>query len=368
MLKPSNRLSNCTSRLGWCGWCARLQAAGAGCWITLSVVMLVVVSSLTSFALKADTQAGFELFLSPHSNPTWGGSMQECTMHTRWPEFDTVCRGAGLSDDPVANPNTKFLTYRLGTGVLWESAEMVTVNIDGTDRTFYHMIVGDLADGFIQESYVEMGAGNSTTMDTYGGMLEGMLGTRDWASASGGEYDNIVGGIEISDAGNGTDIFAADAGNGTANPNRVIVLQINSDGEMFSEFRKDNLLTKPKIYQRIHKFGDVTVEFEMDMSHITYDDDTTAGDILVNSVEVLDPNMIGDYDFDVTTEFEAGKSNVTGGQFTFTPSTAAWKGGADGTYSYASGTYDATTTDWDALFDTFDATGNPWSYETDKPQ
>lgn len=336
--------------------------------LKLTLIFLFVFSPF----LRADTQAGFELFLSPHSNPTWAGTMVDCATHSTVFPFASDCMGAG-ERDPNTEPNTKFLTHQLSS--LWESPEMVVVNVDGVDRAFYHMIVGDLADGFIQESYIEMGVGTpSAAMNAHSGILDGVLagtlGDYNWNSASGGAYDNIStssGELAVTgQVGNGEGVFEADAGNATGNPTRAIILQVNSDGEMFSEFLKDNLLTKPKVYQRIFRFGDVMTEFEMDMRHINYGDSSTAGDILINKVEILDSTMIGDHDFDVVTEFQVGKSNITGGKYIYTD--GAGPGGSEGEYTYDTGDYDETNVDWKSLFDEFDATGNPWSYEDMKPQ
>ncbi len=333
---------------------------------------LTIIALFFGFPLCQSASAaepGFEFNYAPHTTAEWAGSFATCGIQHIMDPFSVHCFGEGGSTTPGKDPNTRFLTHSW-TG-RWQGPEILTVNIDGQERYFYHMVLGELGDGFIQESYIEMGVGTPTAdMQTWNHPTIGLpahFGTNNLTSASGGDYnfDSVTAGVGNYSA-NGSDPLAADAGNGSANPNRVMVVQLNSDGEMFSEFRKDNLLTKPKVYQRIQRFGDINMVFEMDMRNITYDDSTTAATVNQNFVEILDPNMAPDINFDVNTESQPGKSLITGGKYIYTD--GAGFGGADGTYTYDSGTYDVNATDWEAYFDKYDPTGNPWMFNTNKPQ
>lgn len=317
-------------------------------------------------------QAGFELNLMPYSDTAnaLSGSMFTCGTHSQasagdlaaYPGQQHPCTGAG----DTTTPNTKFLTYDRNSGIDWESPEMVIVNIDGTERAFYHLIVGDLADGFIQETYVEMGFAFShqSTAPAFfpDAPISNLMG-----SASAGDY-GVTGSRPITNPTNGKDPLGAvsTSGNGTGNPNRVIMLQLNNDGEIFAEFRKDYLLNKPKFYQRVARFGDIDMEFEFDMQSLTYGDATQAGDVLRNSIEIFDESMAADTNFDVTTE--AQNSRISGGMFSYADDNGGI-GGSDGSYTYTDGgSFDQKGVDWEALFDAHDPTGNPWHYEENKPQ
>ncbi|MFC1748681.1 hypothetical protein ACFL2V_07720 [Pseudomonadota bacterium] len=330
---------------------------------------LIFLMTATSLAYTAEP--GFEFNFQPHSSAESPSDIRTTAGH--WvPWVDTTVTG-----------QTPFLTGRYGWGGSggspWQSPEVVKVAVDdGTgnfvDRYFYHMVVGSLADGFIQESYVETGY----TSIRDGGSVMGSLCQSCIHSASGGDYDVTMSDNEVtsatSNAGNALGA-SVDSGNGTGNPERSMIVQLNNDGEMFMIFRKDSLLKKPIIYQSIDVYDSIEVVFEIDMSHMTYDDDTSSP-IVTNTM-----HMFGDEtpvasglgiipdgaDFDRARDIQ--NEILSGGKFIWTEGddTLESPGGADGTYTYASGTYDQTDTNWEAYFDAYDPTGNPWTIDDRKP-
>jgi len=150
------------------------------------------------------------------------------------------------------------------------------------------------------------------------------------------------------------------SGNGTANPNRVLVRQIVTDGEIMMEFLKDKYEYKPRVTQILVN-PDLLILFDIDMRGVKYDDMVTASPI-VNVQELTGANIPSSsvlFDMAVNSQ----NSTVTGGKYTYT--TGAGFGGAEGSYSYTSGGFDQTAISWK---DVFDANAvNPWSFEEAKP-
>lgn len=319
---------------------------------------------LTALLLIVKTShAGFELNFQPHSNPTAAGTMIE-TMQWTGPV-------GTISSSP-------FLTFKLDSFVEIPEVVYIDGDFDGTAEPYYHIIVGSLADGFIQESYIQ--AGYSMRVDGVfinrgeppgTGLLDGGFG-----SASAGNYIVTTPSNVVTHAGNASDPLgdASSSGNGTANPRRVVMHQMNTDGEMTSYFRKDTLTNKPYMYQSIDVFGSMNSTFEIDMSNSTYDDDTTAAVIKQNTLQLFGDNLpaavtgIPDAaNWDMSADSQ--NSSITGGMFTFTDGSDVVDspGGSEGTYNYAHGVFDVTAVEWAGYFDPYDPTGNPWAVESSKP-
>lgn len=73
-------------------------------------------------------------------------------------------------------------------------------------------------------------------------------------------------------AGNGVDPLRDDGtwtGNGTANPTRVIIRQIDNSNEAYQEFLKDSFDKKPLIYQEVTT-ADMNLVFQQDMRGMDY--------------------------------------------------------------------------------------------------
>ncbi|HFD13643.1 MAG TPA: hypothetical protein ENJ32_14420 [Crenotrichaceae bacterium] len=259
-----------------------------------------------------------------------------------------------------------------------------------TSASYWHTIVGDPSTGFAMESYIPR--------------------VNAYESTSGGKPSRIMGwstSLEVF-SGNGWDPLGIDpsrgfdyTGNATADPTKVIMRQVmggtwdsvtgdwscNATDGYCSEFLKDQFLFKPKITQKINE-SDMVQNFVMDMSTISYSDDTTAGSI-INTLTITDPDMpdfaptAGDFqmiDGLITiSRPDSGSSsintNVTGGRYTYTQcsnlqnssgvehcwQTTGWDSTAqdfinwdyeEGTYSYVDGgAADVMNYEWDVYWD-----------------
>lgn len=211
---------------------------------------------------------------------------------------------------------------------------------------YYHLIVGQPTDGFAQEVLIK----TLTTVRFIGGASSDSGGlncfTNDLFTCAGSPN-------------NGRSPLASDpvlSGNGSGNPNRVIVRQVMSDsaGTFSQEFLKANLTTKPVITQELTT-SDIIARFVLDMSGIDYNTNTVAG-LLTNTVRVLDldiPQLAGDYDSATHAQTFAGTgtnidSNITGGRYIYTPDTNQFFGGI---YTYYDGDYPIADVNWESFRD-----------------
>ena len=240
----------------------------------------------------------------------------------------------GEEDSTTLNGQTPFLFHG-------ESLEIVTD--PETGQRYYHMIVGSAAEGFLQESYIEV---NSVP-----GAMElnavGLLTSSGTITTDNG-HDPL--GILLDSTG---------TGNGQANPRQVIMRQIVSDGEIMMEFKKDSFEHKPVINQ-IQMAPDMTALFQIDMSNSTYDDDTTEGSI-VNIQMFNDPFLSDIANFNMAED--GHKVDVNGGRYTHTEGPV--KNGAQGTYQYIDGDFDVNNVRWEGFFD--HSEDNPWGYPLLRP-
>jgi hypothetical protein len=264
--------------------------------------------------------------------------------------FTTSATHSGLSQDN--GTQTGQTNYLMGTSL--ERPEIVTDPDNG--NTYYHMIVGDLATGFIQETYIQMGYGN------YGATALGE--PADSASASGGvssfDRTTVLGtGYDPLDANKNSMAQAVISGNGTANPNRVIMRQIVSDGEVMMEYLKDKYANKARISQMMVA-TDITANFDLDMRNSTFADASTVG-IITNTMQLWGQGVPYDSSvFDMAKD--APNAVVNGGKYTYT--TGSGFGGSEGTYNYSDGGFDQTAVDWASYMDPM--LSNPWSFSSAK--
>lgn len=217
-----------------------------------------------------------------------------------------------------------------------------------TDIQYYHMIIGDEASGFIQESFIQTR-----------GPVNGQAGP---GSAVGGDNGVVIDPYDTN-GGNGRDPLNGDPGIdsavGEANPRRVLIRQLVSDGEITMEYLKDQYDKKALITQRLDT-DTISAEFSLDMRAIGYDDDTVAG-TMVNTMAFIGPDSaLGS--FDMATDVQ--HSNVTGGRYTYTDGNGV--AGSAGSYNYVDGGFDPMNRNWEAYFDT--GADNPWSYPENRPQ
>lgn len=217
--------------------------------------------------------------------------------------------------------------------------------------SYYHLVVGDPAQGFAQEVYIETGNARYDEWDCEGGC--GSIGPN--RSASGGAGDSQF------NPGNAIDPLGSDnlvTGNASANPNRLQMQQFLSDGELTATFVKDIFVEKPSITNEINSPGISTV-FDMDSSGNPYTTSATPSAVTI-TMEILDPDIPEDSaSFNLAEDAQA--SSVTAGQYTYTPSTTIGGMGTYGTYTYIDGTANVNP-DWTSYFDHREA--NPWAYDT----
>ncbi|NOY72779.1 MAG: hypothetical protein GXP14_10440 [Gammaproteobacteria bacterium] len=197
------------------------------------------------------------------------------------------------------------------------------VTVDG--KSYWHTIVGDPSGGFAMESYIERAGFGALT--SFSGGRPGTFSAFSLEGRSGNGWDPL--GV---DPARGVDF----TGNGSGDPTKAVIRQVMGDGtwdeqtstwscdsgEFCSEFLKDQLVFKPVISQTINDVaGDGTTmqaQFQLDMSNITYSDDTTAGTI-TNTVVFTDPNskMGGNGNFNMATDAQVGRSVVTAGRYIY---------------------------------------------------
>lgn len=297
--------------------------------------------------------------------------------------FNGIQNQSTIADHSGTNPFQHTQTPWLQEGGL-QLPEIVTDPSNG--KKYYHMIMGSMADGFLQEVYVQMdgvvdyapGAyADGHTANRY--TLANGCTTRCWnvdGTPSGGNGDVILAPGQqwdrrVVDAANGSRPLDADAGNASGDPSKMIMRQILSSGELYTEFLKDGYLTKPRITMAINA-PDMTMQFDVDMRTVTYDDSGAVvqmhNKMWLNGA-YLPPNL-GNFDMATDTQ----QSSVTAGQYIYTPGapTAGVGEGGGGTYTYENGSFDVGTTDWGVFLDSNwnadPAKNNPWSYPDGKPQ
>ncbi len=296
--------------------------------------------------------------------------------------FNGIANQSTIATHSGENPFQHTQSPWLNTGPL-DTPQIVTDPTNG--KTYYHMILGSMSDGFLQEVYIQTDAGVDYSDGTYAGNHTGNrfnasngCTTTCWdlvGSASAGNGDVVLAGAQwdrrLTDAANASRPLDADAGNATGAPNKMIMRQILSSGELYTEFLKDKYLNKPRITMAINA-PDMTLQFSVDMRTVSYDDSSAVVQVFnkmwLNGAD-LPPNL-GQFDMSKDTQ----QSSVSAGQYTYAPG-APGPGvgeGSNGTYTYENGSYDVSTTNWKSYFDpnwSADAAwNNPWSYPAERPQ
>jgi hypothetical protein len=169
--------------------------------------------------------------------------------------------------------------------------------------------------------------------------------------------------------GNGTDPLSyggasySFTGNGSGNPHRVIIYQVNKSPDMIIDFLKDKFDKKPRILQSITS-SEFSAEFSIDMRAIGYSDATSDAPI-INNQTLVDPfGSATPLTWDMAVDSQAGHTGVNAGKYTYTDGSGP--GGSIGTYSYADGGFNMTALPWYLFFDPNDAS-NVWTRTTNKP-
>lgn len=319
----------------------------------------------------ADAAVSFTLNFNPQVGPADYPFRTGCAVNV---QDCTVIGGDNINGGTAAgNDGSRFLQERLV--------------IDGV--AYFHVIVGDPASGFANESYV--------TATTYGAINQAVATTRSSSPDSGGMERSVIGdkttlsvdhqldcpppcGTDPPDNlfGNGKDPLGAlqytdtngnpaagyrVTGSGTMDPTRVVLRMVLSDAEMSLEVAKPVLSNKPLISQTTSD-STMAAKYVADMRGLSYNDLGVAAPV-VNQLVIDDPNLptkgVGNFDLSMTQ-----RSNITAGKFTFTPgqgwfdiTTGASLSGWDfnnstfglGTYTYAEGGFDVVNVNWAKFFD-----------------
>lgn len=255
------------------------------------------------------------------------------------------CNTAGSMTEPDKSP---FL-------------QEVVTGADGL--SYYHMIIGGVDSS--GKAIVPSAANESTipfAQEVYIRQQPSATCFVINCSFSGGDINGLG-----SNGGNGHDplknnMTSASTGNRSGFPTRVIMKEVLNDGQISQVFLKDTLADKPTITQTITSKDtggttDMTAQFAIDMSNSKYNDNTKAG-LITNKVTFAGANakILGNFDTNgpdnsfVTANAQTGKTNVTGGRYTFVEGSAGPSNTfGQGVYTYISGDDAATSLDWNAF-------------------
>jgi hypothetical protein len=250
------------------------------------------------------------------------------------------------------------------------------VTIGGVE--YWHVVVGDPATGFAIESYVTshnvaVSSANSKrggSPDSGGNerallaIVEPNLKAPGLLGQSNMPFANLLGnsrdplGIGVSPS---TDFQPYDlSGNGTMNPTRMTMRMVVSDSDISLDVFKPLLDRKPFISQTTLD-TEMIGRFVVDMRSVSYD---TLNKIvpITNTLTLFGSAIFnsGSGDFDMGM---AQRSNVTAGQYTFTPGTGwnsadGWDSVGstfdEGNYTYADGGggFNVYGIQWENFFDT----------------
>ncbi len=213
------------------------------------------------------------------------------------------------------------------------------VNDNGVQ--YYHVIIGDpTVDDFAMEFYIRAA---SCCWWGGGGMGGGGMGGGGTPKSSSFGDTNR----RLYNAWQPLEGGSALTGNGTANPNRVYLRQINNDGEMQQEFIKGRESKKPHIVQVIGD-GELVSTFDLDMSNGGYNTFSDPVRFINNTTIVdvgsFDPNIDAPRNVDTPN----ANINVTAGRYTYLPDNPAGVSFGDsyGSYLYEEGGYDVFGTSW----------------------
>ncbi len=233
-----------------------------------------------------------------------------------------------------------------------------SINIAGTN--YWHQIVGDPADGFAMDIYIEKGAGFTSDSGGQGSNFPQWMYNQGLDVQSGNGWDPL----ELN-----PDTTNHNTGNGSADPNKVVMRQIlggawdgatktwscNPAVEFCLDVSKESLANKFKITQTINEVADdLVIYFEIDMSNSSYADDGTVGNI-INTLSFSE----GPGSFDMATDGQ--NTHVTGGLYKYIDG-AGWidigiASGFqvwdydEGTYQYSEGGFDHLNQGWGNYYD-----------------
>ena len=191
---------------------------------------------------------------------------------------------------------------------------------------YYHVIIGEPTDDFVQESYIKITryfddderlTDRQQEVDDLGPLSDSLGDFTDISEGPDNAYDPLG--------------PASFSGSGTANPNSTIFRQITAGGGMVQEIIKDQYSRKPIIHQTLDT-DSVRAEFVMDMSNSTYADANTAG-LMQNTIIITQPNFESRFD----VALDGDDVNISGGKFEYVDY---------GVYTGEGAGFDIYTVDW----------------------
>ena len=312
--------------------------------------VLVCAALLTWGARPAQAATAFQLNFNPSvANPVNCSPTTDCTI----PGGANVTAGS----NNAGNDGTRFIQEQLHVG----------------NELYFHVVVGDPATGFANESYTRSSVAAAGNVST--GILRGS-GLNPFSPDQGGNEGSTVSsnvrtrsGLPSRSTlfGNAAHPFSPNShltGNGTADPSRTVLRMTLSDGQMSQEVSKPVLDRKPLINQMTTDNQGMTSEFVADMRGISYGQKDKPAPV-VNRLHIVDATLPspGSADFDMT---RVQRSDITAARFVFTPG-LGWRlpNGADassigwtdatavfnpGTYSGPGAGFDPLTVDWASFF------------------
>jgi hypothetical protein len=184
-------------------------------------------------------------------------------------------------------------------------------------QEYYHVIIKDQKQDFAVDYYIKTASSN------------------DYYDRDSGPASSSYG--KPSDLQNFEDPFQKEAGNGSANPQRVYMRMILNDATMSQEFLKAKLTQKPIITQS-NTGKNFATDITIDMSNSNYTQKDVPGKV---DIHTLLPGT-GVSDFDLSRD--GGKVDVTAGRFTY--ANGSGPGQSNGAYSYVDGGFDVYKVDW----------------------
>ncbi len=340
--------------------------------LSINYAALLVISLISMGTHAGETGFTLNFLSNPNVDPKSKPSLIRTDQH-QW----QISSGCCTKSNVQMTGQTPWLmqdAWILGDQG-WQLPEVVSI----AGKDYYHMIIGSEADGFIQESYIEIGytmdfsqaAGQPVNSPITWKWAENnyiLCGNRTscskWLSASGGDSTVVNNGV-ASDVGNGMYPLQApagkDDGNGSGNPNKVLIRQKLVTNEMTQEYLKDFFSKKPIITQDIIA-PDLISKLTIDMSNSDYSS-STAGSFS-NTLELVGVSQFVKDAADFDHLADKQNSFVNAGRYIYTLGPAAI-GGANGSYTYADGGFDIEAVDWSDYFDPSES--NPWSYDIYKP-
>ncbi len=282
----------------------------------VAFTLLVSFVSLPTFFNTARA----EFALNFQSNPNVVGSI------ANW-----GCGGGGSGGGGMGGGGMGMFGPGCGSGYFLQEV------VEDAGLLYYHVILGDPAvDDFAIEFYIRAGEccwfGSGGGGRGGGGMGGG--GPAPYSSSYGDTSDLLASAwLPLAEV----DLV----GNGTGNPNRVYMRQINNDAEMTQEFTKSIETNKPRITQVIED-SVMTSTFDLNMSN--GDHDAYSAPVSFTN----DTSIAGIGSFNATTDGDAPNAQISAGRYIYTADNPLGTphGDSYGTYTYEDGDFDVYNVDW----------------------